>query len=220
MNVIDSIIEQRSQIMSIAAQYGVSALKLFGSVLARQENTNSDIDFIAVFASLEEDEVERWHALTDLEIELKGFFNRKVQIIDSKQIPDLFRPQLETDPVDIMLLKSDAVYRVTPKTSKPYYIMLDKLFKEYEGTDIDEIKYANIVYTALADQISFQFSKLLKLDDNDLRSYEGFSYIEVLNLCDKLFHMLDDQDPQDLARFKDLLPPIKEYVAARVTLYI
>jgi hypothetical protein len=39
----------------------------------------------------------------------------------------------------------------------------------------------------------------------------GSSTSKSLYLCEKLFHALDDQDPQDLARFKELIPAIKEY---------
>ncbi|OME34942.1 hypothetical protein BSK58_24870 [Paenibacillus odorifer] len=47
MNVIGCIIKNRSKLMEFT--HGVTSLKLFGSVLDRTEQPESNIDFIAVF---------------------------------------------------------------------------------------------------------------------------------------------------------------------------
>lgn len=57
------------------------------------------------------------------------------------------------------------------------------------------------------------------MNDNDLKSFEGFDFTEVLYICDKIYDELFDQLPEDIARFKELLPSIKEYVVARLPLY-
>lgn len=226
MNVIDTIIEQRSKIMEIATSHGVTSLKLFGSVLARAEHSNSDIDFLVTFdpSKYVEDDTEltgkRYEALVDLEIAFGTLFDRPVQVLDSEHIPTFFRSVIENDPVDIMQLEAGKHYPTTPKTSKQYFIMLNKLFKEYESIDIEKSEYANALYTSQAEQISFQFSKLLKLGDNDLRTYEGFYFVEVLYICEHLFYSLDEHDPEDINRFKELLPLIKQYVDTRLPTYL
>jgi len=89
MYLIDKIIENREQILALAAKHGVSTLKLYGSVLARKETSQSDIDFLAVFdPSL----IYDWEASFNLKEELELYFNRKVGIVDSRNIPDVFMP--------------------------------------------------------------------------------------------------------------------------------
>lgn len=77
----------------------------------------------------------------------------------------------------------------------------------------------NSHYELGGNRISWYFSQLLRLEDNDLRSYDGFDFTEVLYICDKIYDELFEQSPEDIQRFKELLPSIKEYVAARHPLY-
>ena len=83
---------------------------------------------------------------------------------------------------------------------------------------------------------------MLLLPDNDLPAYEGVDHEEVLRLCSQFNYELETskavhpkavvltednvtwikgQQPsqEDIDRFKELLPAIKEYVAARLLLY-
>ena len=46
MATINDIFDKRDQIVGIAAQYKISNVKLFGSVLKGEENAESDIDFL------------------------------------------------------------------------------------------------------------------------------------------------------------------------------
>ncbi|GMK39093.1 hypothetical protein PCCS19_21470 [Paenibacillus sp. CCS19] len=215
MNVIDTIIACRSEIMSIAAAHAVKQLKLYGSVLNRTEKPESDIDFLAVF---DPSIPYEWDAAFELQEKLEAIFNRRISILDSRRIPEVFYPQIYNDPVDIMTLEHGMQYRTTPKSSRIYYYMLDKLFRDYDY-DIEATPYANTIYASLADRVSWWFSRLLRLEDNDLRSNEGFDFTEVLYICDKIYDELFDQSPKDIARFKELLPAIKEYVAVRLPLY-
>jgi hypothetical protein len=59
---------------------------------------------------------------------------------------------------------------------------------------------------------------LLRLDDNDLRTYEGFDFTEVLYVCHEFCNELKPA-PEDVEQLKKLLPAIKEYVAARLLLF-
>ena len=212
--VIDVIIEKRSEIIAISAPYGVTQLKLYGSVLARSEKTESDIDFLAVF---DPSIPYEWGATFELQEKLEAMFKCRISILDSRRIPEVFRPQIDTDPVDIMILEAGGQYRTTPKLSRIYFYMLNKLFRDYDY-DIEASPYANTIYASLADRISWWFSRLLRLEDNDLRVYEGFDFTEVLYICDKIYDELFDQSPEDIKCFKELLPAIKEYVAARLSM--
>ena len=112
--------------MKIAELYGVIQLKLCGSVLIRKEKLESDIEFLAIFdPKIPYD----WEAVHNLEEELEQFFGKRVSIVDSRSIPDVFRLSIDTDPVDIMDLLPDIQYTITPKTSRLYYTMLDKIFR-------------------------------------------------------------------------------------------
>ncbi|RUS44578.1 nucleotidyltransferase family protein [Cohnella sp. AR92] len=216
MNVIDTIIEHRSRIMAIAAPYGVTALKLYGSVLNRTEKPDSDIDFLAVFDQTHPFKLGEAAELADL---LELVFDRRVSIVDSRNIPDVFHPQIDNDPVDIMTLEVGKEYTTSPKSSRIYFYMLNKLFRDYyDKTDLGESELTIWACINLAEGISWWFSRLLRLEDNDLRSYEGFDFVEVLYVCDQFCYELDP-DPEDIERLKALLPPIKEYVEARLPLY-
>jgi succinate dehydrogenase flavin-adding protein (antitoxin of CptAB toxin-antitoxin module) len=77
--------------------------------------------------------------------------------------------------------------------------------------------YQESTFSLLAERLSWWFSRLLRLQDNDLTEYEGFSYIEVLYLCNKisgttLWSYTDD----NVDRFKELLELVRGYVQARV----
>ncbi|MFC5528357.1 nucleotidyltransferase family protein [Cohnella yongneupensis] len=216
MNVIDTIIEQRTRIMEIAAAHGVIALKLYGSCLARREMPESDIDFLAEFDPSIPFE---WGKAAELMEELELFFDRRVSVVDSRNIPDVFRPKIDTDPVDIMTLEVGKEYSISPKSSRIYFYMLNKLFRDYYNkTDLEVTPLTRWAYKSLADRISWWFSRLLRLEDNDLKVYEGFDFVEVLYICDQFCFELDPK-LEDIERLKKQLPSIKEYVATRLPLY-
>ncbi|MEC0244156.1 hypothetical protein P4H66_30545 [Paenibacillus dokdonensis] len=222
MNLIEVVIEKRNIIMDMfTVRHGVVKLMLFGSVLDRKEHEQSVIKFLAVYDPNVKDDP---FANYKLENELSLVFNRKVLVVDNRRISEEERPQIDIDPVDIMLLDSTANYKTTPKSSRVYFYMLNKLFRDYDY-DIDATSSANAFYASLADGISRWFSKLLRAQDNDLKVYEGFDFTEVLFICDNiervlLHDLLKEKDRKRLLndyihRLKGQLPAIKEYVAAR-----
>lgn len=210
MNEIDRIIQNRKQLMTLVAKHGVISLKLYGSVLARTETEQSDIDFLAVFdPSLEYD----WEARFRVQEELETYLGRRIGIVDSRKIPDVFKPAIGIDPIDIMDLSHDKQYSVTPKTSKLYYIMLDRMFHQYNVLEDNE----EIVYMIISEKVSWWFSRLLRLTDNDLKDYEGFNYVEVLHLCEKLSPFWNEEyTSRDLERFKTSLKEIRKYVKLKL----
>jgi len=217
MHLIETIIQNREHILSLAANHGVKTLKLYGSVLAREETEHSNINFLAVFdPSLS---INDGAALFDLLVELEGYFERVVYIVDSRRIPDAFRPSIDTDPVDIMELSSDKTYPITPKTSRLYFLMLVRLFRNY-NFEINQTMDDEELYDLLASKISWWFSRLLRLKDNDLKDYNGFDFVEVLYLCDKLSAItMWAYTDADLKRFKELIPKIRDYAQSRLAAY-
>jgi predicted nucleotidyltransferase len=210
MKVLDFIIQNRIHIMSLVTKHGVISLKLYGSVLVRKETAESDIDFLAVFDS---SFPNHWETKFKLQEELEEYFGRTVGILDSRSIPNVFRPAIDTDPVDIMDLSSSRNYTITPKTSNLYFTMLHKLFRKYYPV---QMEYRETLYELLAEKISWWFSRLLRLEDNDLRDNNFFKYIEVLALCEKISaHSLEEYTNEELIRFEELLQNICEYVRLR-----
>ncbi|SFM51189.1 Predicted nucleotidyltransferase [Paenibacillus sp. 1_12] len=211
MNVIDSIIQKRDHILTLATKHGVIALKLYGSVLARSESEESDIDFLGLF---DPTILYDWKARLVVADELEQYFNRRVSVVDSRDIPEVFRPSIDTDPVDIMELSTYQQYSITPKSSKLYYLMLNRTLTEY---DLNQWGYVESLYISLAENVSYWLSRLLRLNDNDLKEYQGFYYVEVLYFCDK-FSPISNYDyiPMDMIRLKMLLQQIYEYVELRL----
>lgn len=106
-------------------------------------------------------------------------------------------------------------YSITPKTSKLYYQMLDRLFHEFhlEGWE----RYDQITYMMVAEKLSWWFSRLLRLSDNDLTEYQGFYYVKVLALCEKLSSFKDiNCSVKELNRFKEFLIEVRKYAQLRV----
>jgi predicted nucleotidyltransferase len=198
--------------MSLVSKYGVTALKLYGSVLAKTETEQSDIDFLAIFDTSTEYD---WEACFHIEDELEDLFARRISVLDSRRIPDVFKPAIDIDPVDIMELSSDGQYLITPKNSKIYYQMLDRLFQEFHLEEWE--RNERITYMMVAEKLSWWFSRLLRLSDNDLTDYQGFYYIEVLALCEKLNPFMDSNcSDEELNRFKELLIEVRKYAQLRV----
>jgi hypothetical protein len=106
--------------------------------LIRKEKSESDIDFLANFDPISNYD---WQEKITLEEELEQYFARRVSIVDSRRIPDVFRPAIDTDPVDIMDLSPMKQYTITPKTSKLYFIMLDKMFREPSFVNFDSLEW-------------------------------------------------------------------------------
>lgn len=216
MNLIDKIIENREKILEKATMHGVIVLKLYGSVLVKSETEHSDIDFLAIYdSSIPYD----WEASFNLEEELKEYFGRRVGIVDSRNIPNVFRPSIDTDPVDIMELSSDKQYFITPKTSRLYYIMLDKVFKEFkifEKRETLNLNEKTTLYFIIGERISWWFSRLLRLEDNDLKDYEDFNYIEVLYFSEKIIRHFDSITEEEIDRYGELLMKVKEYSQLKI----
>lgn len=79
MGIKEIIGEQREQIYAVAAKYGASNVRVFGSVANGTADENSDIDFLV--------DLEEGRSLFDLGgmlMDLQELLNRKVDIVTEK----------------------------------------------------------------------------------------------------------------------------------------
>ena len=73
MGIPEIIQDRKKQILALAAKYGASNVRIFGSVANGTADENSDIDFLV--------DLEKGRSLFDLGgllMDLQGLFNRKV----------------------------------------------------------------------------------------------------------------------------------------------
>lgn len=76
MSILDTIHGKRDEILSIAFEYGINKIRLFGSTSRKEDTDNSDIDFLV---NLDED-----RSLFDLigfKYSLEEIFGKKVDVI-------------------------------------------------------------------------------------------------------------------------------------------
>jgi|LFRM01.1.fsa_nt_gb predicted nucleotidyltransferase len=76
MSILDLIYDKREEVSSIALKYGVNKIRLFGSTARREDNSNSDIDFLVDF-----DSDRSLFDLIGFKHSLEETFNRKVDVI-------------------------------------------------------------------------------------------------------------------------------------------
>ena len=76
MGIPEIIQDRKEQILSLAAKYGASNIRIFGSVANGTADEKSDIDFLV--------DLEKGRSLFDLGgllMDLQGLFNRKVDVV-------------------------------------------------------------------------------------------------------------------------------------------
>ena len=76
MGIPEIIQDRKEQILALAAKYGASNVRIFGSVANGTADENSDIDFLV--------DLEKGRSLFDLGgllMDLQELFNRKVDVV-------------------------------------------------------------------------------------------------------------------------------------------
>ena len=76
MGIPEIIQDRKKQILALAAKYGASNVRIFGSVANGTADENSDIDFLV--------DLEKGRSLFDLGgllMDLQELFNRKVDVV-------------------------------------------------------------------------------------------------------------------------------------------
>lgn len=105
--MIDTQISENSRLSGLCHKYGVSTLKIFGSVARNEENENSDIDILVSFlypVSL--------LTLVRFERELSEVLGRKVDLITENGLSPYMR--------DSVLNEAQEIYDVKGITTKNY----------------------------------------------------------------------------------------------------
>ena len=88
--------EQRAEILRIAAQYGATNVRVFGSVARGDASLESDVDFLVTFT--------RRVSLFDragLWLDLQTFLNCSVDVVDDQAVKSALRAAILSDAVAI-----------------------------------------------------------------------------------------------------------------------
>ncbi len=95
--LIDQIHELKSQLTSLAAMYGASHLRVFGSVARGQERPDSDVDFLV--------QLPRGYDLFGQRLalaqSLSDMLHRKIDLIPEHELNRHLRDQILREAVDI-----------------------------------------------------------------------------------------------------------------------
>ena len=81
--------DKRAEIFAIAAKYGASNIRVFGSVARGEEHLDSDVDFLV--------EIEPGRSLLDqiaLMQDLEGLLGRKVDVAEPETLHDRIRDRV------------------------------------------------------------------------------------------------------------------------------
>ncbi len=90
--LLEELRENREKIYEIAAKYGVSNIRVFGSVARGEERVDSDIDFLAEVAK-----GTSFFALVRLEKFLEKETGHRVQIVSDKALNRHIREKVLTE---------------------------------------------------------------------------------------------------------------------------
>jgi len=89
MNIRELVQAKRAEILQLAAQYGASNVRLFGSVARNEARSDSDVDFLI--------DLEREWSLLDriaLIQDLEDLLGRKVDVVTAKGLREYFRDRI------------------------------------------------------------------------------------------------------------------------------
>jgi len=96
MSGLEQIKENRDQILSIALSHGADKLRLFGSVVRGEEQSDSDVDFLVTMLP--------GYDLLDLvalERELEGVLHRKADMVSDEEVSPYLRDRIFQEAVAI-----------------------------------------------------------------------------------------------------------------------
>lgn len=92
MALLEDLHSQRGLLLAIAARHGASNVRLFGSVLRREERPDSDIDLLVDMA--EDCDFSDYLALVE---ELESVLSRRVDVVIERSLSPHFRPYIESE---------------------------------------------------------------------------------------------------------------------------
>ena len=90
MSLLDTLQEKRSEILQVAASHGAFNVRVFGSVVRREETPESDIDFLIDYDA---EKITPWFP-GGLLMDLQDLLGRKVDVLTEKGISPLIRDRV------------------------------------------------------------------------------------------------------------------------------
>ena len=96
MKLDDVVIPNRDRILLTAAQHGAHRIRVFGSVARRQDDADSDIDFLV--------EMEPGRSLFDLGgllMDLEQLLNTKVDVVTERGLKERIRERVLNEAVPL-----------------------------------------------------------------------------------------------------------------------
>ena len=90
MTLLNTLREQRSQILAIAAKHGAFNVRVFGSVVRGEDTPESDIDFLIDY---DLENVKPWFP-GGLLMDLQDLLGRKVDVLTERGISPLMRERV------------------------------------------------------------------------------------------------------------------------------
>jgi len=82
MATLETLQEQRSQILAIAAKHGAYNVRVFGSVVRGEDTSESDIDFLIDY---DLEKITSWFPV-GLIHDLQDFLRRDVEVVSAKSL--------------------------------------------------------------------------------------------------------------------------------------
>ena len=92
MSLREELLRQSDTVRAIAAKYGATNLRVFGSAIRGDERPDSDIDLLVDLA--EDRGFRDYLALVE---ELEGLLGRRVEVIIARSLSPHFRPYIEAE---------------------------------------------------------------------------------------------------------------------------
>lgn len=92
MALRDDLVGRRQAILDLAARYGATNLRLFGSVARGEERPDSDVDLLVEMA--EDRGFADYLALAE---ELERLLGRRVELVTERGLSPHFRPYVEAE---------------------------------------------------------------------------------------------------------------------------
>ncbi|MEO1393152.1 MAG: nucleotidyltransferase family protein [Cyanobacteria bacterium J06634_5] len=90
MALLDTLLENREKILEIAAQHGAFNVRVFGSVVRREETLESDIDFLIDYNP---EKTTPWFP-GGLLMDWQDLLGRKVDVLTENGVSPLIREQV------------------------------------------------------------------------------------------------------------------------------
>lgn len=96
MTGIRELIGKRDRILTLASQYGIKSIKVFGSVARGDDKRGSDVDFLVNF-----EEGRTLFDLIEFKNELEELLDRKVDVITENAIHWYLKEKIMQEAVEI-----------------------------------------------------------------------------------------------------------------------